>query len=203
MADPTLTDVPGTRERLLEAAIEVIEAEGEVGVRVDRVAEMANITKPSLYHFFGDREGLIIAAQAERFRRNLLFGLDEFREATRLCTTSEEFLDLVSSVIREFVREEGMIRRAFRIEVLGSAVSRPMLREKIRIAMWEHTQLLGGIVRQAQEQGLVSKKFQANMIASWWAGLMLSRHTIEIDPDRYDAAEWDEITIAASRFILD
>ena len=42
-----------TRDRLIQAAISIIETEGEAGVRVDQVAALAGFTKPVLYaHFF-------------------------------------------------------------------------------------------------------------------------------------------------------
>ena len=42
-------DARGNREKILEAAISIIETEGETGVRVDRVVEAAGFTKPVLY----------------------------------------------------------------------------------------------------------------------------------------------------------
>ena len=65
-----MTGARGTRDKILEAAIAIIEVEGEAGVRVDRVVETAGFTKPVLYHHFDDREDLVIAAQGERYRRS-------------------------------------------------------------------------------------------------------------------------------------
>ena len=47
-----------TRQRLLEAAISIIETHGEGAIRVDQVAELAGFTKPVLYSYFKNREEL-------------------------------------------------------------------------------------------------------------------------------------------------
>jgi AcrR family transcriptional regulator len=68
--DVVVEQVP-TRQRLLDRTIEVIEAEGVPGVRVQPIAAAAGVAVPSVYHFFGSKEGLIEAAQAERYGRVL------------------------------------------------------------------------------------------------------------------------------------
>lgn len=47
------TRVPSS-ERILEAAIAAIEAGGEASLRIDLIAQEAQITKPSIYHFYGE-----------------------------------------------------------------------------------------------------------------------------------------------------
>jgi len=56
---------PGRREELLVAALDAIRRVGS-GASMDEMAGAAGITKPVLYRYFGDRDGLI-AAVAERF----------------------------------------------------------------------------------------------------------------------------------------
>ena len=63
-----------TRERLLEAAIAIIETQGEGAIRVDQVAELAGFTKPVLYSYFKNREEVIATAQGERYIRALELG---------------------------------------------------------------------------------------------------------------------------------
>jgi TetR/AcrR family transcriptional regulator len=75
-----MSDSTRTRERLLEMAIEMVEARGEAGLRVDEVATLAGVTKPMVYRYFGDREGLVIAVQAERYRRSLQYGLSNLAD---------------------------------------------------------------------------------------------------------------------------
>ena len=53
--------VSETRERILQAASEAVLHSGAGGLRVDSVAQAANANKRMIYHYFGDKEGLIRA----------------------------------------------------------------------------------------------------------------------------------------------
>ena len=188
-----------TKDRLIQAAISVIEAEGEVGIRVDRVAQLAGFTKPVLYHHFADREALIAAAQAERFRRSLAIGLSETAELIENATSAEEFYGYMQAWIASFGSSEGEQRRKFRIEVLGSASSRPALMEFVREANRAHARQLGSILRLAQAHGWLRSDVNAKDIAQWWVGLTLSRHIIEIDKDEFSTESWDTISDSVMR----
>jgi AcrR family transcriptional regulator len=65
----------GRREELRSAALEVIRSVGP-GASMHEMAAKAGITKPVLYRYFGDRDGLI-AAVAEGFTDVLIDRLEE------------------------------------------------------------------------------------------------------------------------------
>ena len=58
-----------TQQAIVDQAIEIIEEHGEVALRVQDLAERTGASISSIYYFFTDREGLIAAAQAERYSR--------------------------------------------------------------------------------------------------------------------------------------
>lgn len=60
-----------TRETLLAAALQVLEEEGEAQFSTRTVCAIANVTAPTLYHHFGNANGLLSAAIAEAFRQFL------------------------------------------------------------------------------------------------------------------------------------
>jgi len=66
---------PGRRAELVAAALDVIRRVGP-GASMDEMAAGAGITKPVLYRYFGDRDGLI-AAVAERFSDVLVARLEQ------------------------------------------------------------------------------------------------------------------------------
>jgi AcrR family transcriptional regulator len=55
-------DSAATQARILDAAIAEFSARGLAGARIDRIAELAQANKRSLYVYFGDKEGLFNAA---------------------------------------------------------------------------------------------------------------------------------------------
>jgi len=60
-----------TREVLIAAALTVIEREGSAQFSTREVLAIANVTAPTLYHHFGNADGLLNAAVEEAFKQFL------------------------------------------------------------------------------------------------------------------------------------
>lgn len=60
-----------TREILLAAALKVLEEGGEETFSTRAVLEIAQVSAPTLYHHFGNADGLLSAAMAEAFSQFL------------------------------------------------------------------------------------------------------------------------------------
>ncbi|MFC5438396.1 TetR/AcrR family transcriptional regulator [Rhodanobacter ginsenosidimutans] len=56
-----------TRDILLNAALKVLEEDGEAQFSTRKVCAIANVTAPTLYHHYGSADGLLSAAMAEAF----------------------------------------------------------------------------------------------------------------------------------------
>ena len=63
MTDQKLT----TRELILEQALMLFADRGYNGVGVEELATTAGVTKPTLYHYFGNKQGVLEAIVAERY----------------------------------------------------------------------------------------------------------------------------------------
>ena len=71
-------DPDRTRQRILVAAAQEVARDGLGGARVDRIAERAGANKRMLYYYFGDKDGLFLAALEDRYAhiRSAERGLD-------------------------------------------------------------------------------------------------------------------------------
>ena len=197
-----MTGELSTKERLIEAAISIIEADGEVAIRVDQVAERAGFTKPVLYHHFDDREAIIAAAQAERFRRSLEFGWDGMVMPLRAATTAQEFYELMRRWIKGTADADGELRRRFRTDVMGSAISRPLLMESIVEASRAHADKVALSLELAQARGWIISDVAARDLAHWWIGLISSRIFFEIDRESFDLDNWERLTEISLRSMI-
>ncbi len=60
-----------THDKILAAALRVLEVEGGAQFSTRAVCAIAEVTAPTLYHHFGNADGLLSAAIAEAFRQFL------------------------------------------------------------------------------------------------------------------------------------
>lgn len=196
-----MANIPPTRERILEAAIAAIESGGEASLRVDAIAESAEITKPSIYHFFGDRDGLIAAAQAERYRLSVVSGLDQAIALTRAATSRDEFEALLPVFVDVAMDSIGALRRAERIQVLGSAVSRPKLTIEIIEATKRAVSLTSELLAIAIHRGWITPTYSEDAIALWWLSLTMERHLFDLIDDDQLHLEWRAMALANLRLL--
>ena len=57
------------REKILACALDLFAARGYDAVGIQEVVEAAGVTKPTLYHYFGSKRGLLDCLLEERFTR--------------------------------------------------------------------------------------------------------------------------------------
>jgi outer membrane protein len=95
------------KQRLLEAGLRLFAHRGYAGTSVQEIAERARVTKPTLYYYFGNKEGLFQAlvdqAMDERLRRMhgaLREGMTTAEKLTAIITTLTEFAQRHPDLLR-------------------------------------------------------------------------------------------------------
>ncbi|MDH6422491.1 TetR/AcrR family transcriptional regulator [Aurantimicrobium minutum] len=197
-----MAEIQNTRENLLSATIEVIDLHGVKGVRVRDIAARAGVKEPSVYHYFGSRDGLIEEAQAQRYSRGLLELTHAFASHVRSCASVDEFQCAIRQVFAAIVKPEREEVRAVRANVLGSAMSRPRLKVAVAQAQGEAHKVLSGAIAFAQQQGWVRPELDTMAFAVWYTGMVNGRLVYEIDPGQCDPAAWDAIGVEVTLHLL-
>jgi AcrR family transcriptional regulator len=74
---------PQLRDRVLEAAVDMLTSDGVAGFTTRKVAELATTSTPAVYELFGDKAGLVRAMFFEGFRMlyRLFLELDDSGDA--------------------------------------------------------------------------------------------------------------------------
>ncbi|MSZ07104.1 MAG: TetR family transcriptional regulator, partial [Actinobacteria bacterium] len=116
-----MPEINDTRERLLKATAAVIDKGGESAVRIRDITKACTITAPSIYHFFGSREGLIDAAQAYRFSRGQRELSLAFSTALYKCRSKKDLTELAHRFLDLMFAPERRSTRNSRLNVLGNA----------------------------------------------------------------------------------
>lgn len=192
----TKTSHVPSSQRILERAIEVIEKCGEVGIRTNIIANECGVSPPILYRAFGSREGLIIAAQVERYRRSIARITERLVSRIESSNSREELYTSISESLDGMFSTERIPMRHLRAQVLGSAVSRPELQIAIDAINKEFAQSIAQSYQRALENEWVSPEKPLDHIALWIIGMINSRITIEQGATKDDALgqSWNELT---------
>jgi AcrR family transcriptional regulator len=184
------------QRKILDFAVAAIDAGGEAAIRVHDIAAQAGISVPVVYHYFGNREGLVVAAQVERYTRQTRTDIDAMRRAVATCDTSAE--------LREALRitwERSLSQRATnrwrRISVLGSAYVRRDLEIAIARAQDEIVASIATILEPCRERGWLRSGIDLTSTLAWHHSILLSRVFIERGALEVDSSEWDRLTLDA------
>lgn len=187
----------GTKERLLVAAVNVINERGVKGIRIREIAASAGVREPSVYHFFGNREGLVEAALVERFNVQLSELFHAFGAELKNCRTHEDFVALIRSLFDRSFDDGRNKVRSMRADIIGSAQSRPQLKEAITEKMLESYSELNSYIEGAQIRGWVDPKLDGLTFAAWVMSLINGRVYIEMNPEPYSLEVWKKLTVDA------
>jgi len=176
-------------DALVEATVRVLEADGEAGVRVAEICDQVGVSYGSVYHHFGDREGLIRAAQFARLRAQPGQDIESF--ASALNGDAASFIDSLMEICRSIASIERGPVREVRTSVLASTHGRPELRGPVDELETKVMDDLEAVVIKAQELGIADPAVDARALAAYLAavsyGLVLLEH-VERRPSEEDLA---------------
>ena len=180
--------------KILDLAIAAIDAGGEAAVRVNHIVEEAGVTPPVLYYHFGNRDGLVIAAQIERYSRQIRQDIDAIEQRVSQCQTREELQTTLVDIWEKTLAERGESRWR-RVSVVGSAFARPELEAEVLRAQDEIVAGLVAVLQPCKERGLLREGIDLPSAVAWQHGLLLSRVFIERGAQQGETDEWDRLTL--------
>src|SRR5215469_17423146 len=91
---------PDARNRLLDAAMKVIRAQGYAATTVDDICRAAGFTKGAFFHHFKSKEDLAVAAAAHFSQMaERLFGAASYRELADPLDRLLGYIDFRSAII--------------------------------------------------------------------------------------------------------
>ena len=180
-----------TRTRLIEAASKAIDDGGVQSVRIREICKAAATHAPSVYYFFGDLQGLINAAQANRYLRGANTLEKTFADAVYDCKSKNDFTKIAHKLLAEIFSPKRASARAVRVSVLGSAQSEKDLAKVVCTAQDASNKTMSDALLFAQSKGWVKDDFDTLMFRLWLIGMINGRVLIELDGPHPKEEEWD------------
>ena len=183
-----------TMTKLIEITIKELDRVGLANIDIDSVLRKAKISKGSLYHHFGSKNGLLAAAEAHQFITRLEDEGRLFRQLISACTSKSEFKDLIANVVKVSART--VEYRKKRIRAIAMASNDKNLAKTLADAQISVSEYLANSFQIAKDKGWIKPDVDMLAGAYWIQGVFIGHIMIDI-ADRPDLDEaWDEATIA-------
>lgn len=183
--------------KILDAAISLLEQGGEAAIRLRSVANQVGIAEPTLYHYFKDRESLIIAAQTRRLQVNLTTTIEPFLAAVHACQDSEEFLDVFLSISRYSYQPDRRIVREVRAELIGASMKRDELRNSIVTEINSSLEPSVQALDFAKSKGWLKESTNSRALALFYLSVVSSAIYAEMQDDEELFNHWTQLAMDA------
>jgi len=190
-----------TEQKILDEAIRIIEANGEAGLRVHDIEVAVEVTPPSIYHFFGSREGLVAAAQAERLVRSFAEFNAVSASILRGVSSRAELRNAFLNILTMIYDPSRSLARQQRLFALGSVEGRPELAVVLGEAARGFLRQLAESFQVFKDIGWTRPDLDLEAFIQWLAGQILGRIYIEIGCEPAPNPAWDAISIEAVMFV--
>jgi AcrR family transcriptional regulator len=184
-----------TRERLVEAAVTLIDEHGVDRLRLSDVAAAVGIAEPSVYKSFASKDALVVAASIVRYERGLLDVSAAFVRLVEQAQSREDFRAAVRTTLQAAFDEKRAPLRASRLNVIDLAQNRPELAEQVLAAQRRTDEVLGAALARAAASGWIRSDVEPAALGLFAYTVINGRTIIELDPRRSHAAEWDRLAI--------
>ena len=184
-------------DSIVDATVAAIEAGGEPSLRVNDIAHDSDVSVATLYHYFGDREGLVVAARLKQYQGSTGLYLGDFANAADSATSAAEFAALIRMFFERSIADDNRSIRFLRAEIIGSSRTRPQLAASLREIQADHIERLADVFQRARERGFIAKTVAPRDIAEF----ALVLHVGSVLPDLI--AGEDRVATSLSRVLAE
>ncbi|HEY8081407.1 MAG TPA: TetR/AcrR family transcriptional regulator [Acidimicrobiales bacterium] len=193
--DPVLT-----RDRILDAVSEQLECSGIAGLRLKDVADRLNVSVPSLYRFFEDREAMIAAAYVRDFSLQTFVDIDELKDVFAKAETVEDYEKGLRRVIVDIFGDQSRRDRWRKVAAIAATRHDPVLMEQIGSVQSEFTGRVAEMYAAARERGWVTSSINPLAFAFAVQGLAMGPLFADVAPvSGVTSEDFTEVFIAFHR----
>ena len=198
----TRADGRETAQKILKFAEEELTSAGLVNFNLDRVIEASGVSRSSVYHHFGGREGVIAAVETEYLRASLDAGLTEMEQMLLGASSGEEAFALVEIGVLISGSELQKANRRRRISTLAMTPNSPTTRKLMSEWQSSGTKRFARLIQDLRDKGLCNPVEPIEGGAHLIQSMLLGRILVDILEDPEAEAAWAKSASATLRFLI-
>ena len=198
----TRADGRETAQKILKFAEEELTSAGLVNFNLDRVIEASGVSRSSVYHHFGGREGVIAAVETEYLRASLDAGLTEMEQMLLGASSGEEAFALVEIGVLISGSELQKATRRRRISTLAMTPNSPITKKLMSEWQSSGTKRFARLIQDLRDKGLCNPVEPIEGSAHLIQSMLLGRILVDILEDPEAEAAWAKSASATLRFLI-
>jgi len=183
-------------------AIKELEKYGSVQFNLDRVLRLSGVSRGSVYHHFGSRDGLLSALELEVSLTRTMEELAVLRQMVESSNTPREMLDTFAIGFSTGDTAGAMQRRLRRIASIAASEKNRALTKSLREAQVLGTAEFVSIIQLAEQKGLVRLASTAEGTAYLLQSMLLGRVLADLSTSSETQSRWMESTLVAIKALL-
>lgn len=151
------------RERILNASRRLFSENGYDNTMIDEIADMAEVSKATVYNYFPNKESLLLGITEEKLENVCHLISHDWEDA-------KNSGDKIYRVLEQFILDSlPNIDLSRRISYLNSCEKSPLYAARITM-----TDMIRNLVLKAQEEGVFRKDLDAEIIVDVLMGILLT-----------------------------
>ncbi len=186
-----------TVQLVIDATNRAMEDGGESAVRIQEISAQTGVSIGSIYHHFGDRDGLIRATYVHNFASSIQQDIARAKRFMAKMHSTEEIAQHYDEMLRFLVEHFKHVPASKRANIIGNTTGRPLLRAALAEVQHELTEQLTEVMELLQERKMLKPHLSPRAAAVMTLGMLHGRIVAEIDSSPVSDLEWNRAMISA------
>ena len=186
-----------TIDVLIKATDKAMRAGGEPSVRIQEISDATGVSIGSIYHHFGDRDGLIRATHAHNFAAVVAADIPRVKEFIERMSSADEMAEHYEEMMN-FVKSHFSVQSALeRAAIVGNTAGRPKLQQELGEVQTQLTDGVTEVMAIAAERNMLKPFLNPRAAANVMLGILFGKAISELDNTPVSEDEWSRATLAA------
>ena len=182
-----------TMTKLIAVTAKELDRVGLAKVDVESLLKKSKISKGSLYHHFGSKNGLLAAAAAQQFVTYLQSEGVAFRTLIENCGTKKDFLKLIAGVMKITSLKKNREFRQKRVRAIAMSFNEKNLSKVIKAEQLVVTQYLAETFAIAQKRGWIKPDIDLVALSYFFQGVFIGHILLDVTNQVEYDERWSEI----------
>lgn len=184
-----------TAAHILKVACDELRAVGPANFNVDRVQLTADVSRSSLYHHFGNREGLIVAATIQEIYEELNTGIIELRKFAESIDSGQVIVDYIKAAILGTSSQERRQKRLTRAGTFAAGRHSEMVAQALGDTEAKNLANFIELLVYTRERNLLNPREPLEGTIAVISSMLMGRIVVDFIDDKSVESGW--VTVAS------